>query len=77
MVDPTRLKDRLEQHGELHCIVSDHERELELRRGQVEFALGADNSLTGAFTVESHGERYSFHTDHVVSFYEPQAIWHD
>ena len=68
--DPDTILEDLEEHGELHAIVEEHDDELELRLGQT------DIMEDGRIVVTSYGEEHVFHYERVVSYYKPEEIWH-
>lgn len=65
------LRNAVEEYGEVHAVIEDEDRELEIRRGQVEW----ETPSSGYFAIESNGEMYTFSYDRVVYFYRPEEIW--
>ena len=66
------LQADVDQHGEVHATIEEHDAELEIRRGQVHW----DTPSERCFTLRSHGELHTFQYDRVVNWYTPQDIWH-
>ena len=64
------LKEDVEKIGELHAVIEEHDAELEIRQGQVEW-------YDDCFEVDVPGHPvHVFQYDRVVSWYEPDGLWH-
>lgn len=75
-----RLKEDVEEHGEVHAILVDdidEDRELEIRKGPVEWDVWLDEDDEDAFTIrDGHGNLRAFWYDDIVHWYKPREIWH-
>lgn len=65
------MKDDVEEAGEVHAVIEEHDKELEIRKGQVSWHL-AD----GYFCVATATDEVMLEADRVVSYYVPSEIWH-
>ena len=64
------MKTAVDDNGEVHAILEEHDKELEVRAGQL-VDVDADH-----FAVATRSEKYVVAKDRIVSFYVPQEIWH-
>lgn len=65
------MKSDVNDAGEVHAVIEEHDDELEIRKGQVEWHLG-----DGYFCVATATDEVMVHADRVVSYYVPSEIWH-
>ena len=65
------LKESVDEWGEVHARVSDHDAEVEIRRGQAEF-----RDADGVVRVKGPDHDVYFDYDSFVSFYRPIEVFH-
>lgn len=71
MVDFDALEDVLDREGEVHAVLEEHDRELEIRKGQFDRQPGK-----ATFAVHtSVGSQY-IDKERLIRYYVPQEIWH-
>lgn len=65
-----KLKNDVSDIGEVHAVIEEHDKDLEIRDGQVDWGKHQ-------FTIDvpGHGER-NFEYDRVIDWYEPDEMWH-
>lgn len=67
----TDLAETVDQWGEAHAVVDEHDQELELRRGPTEFDFE-----NGLIYVEGPTHEVTIPMDRIVSWYAPSELWH-
>lgn len=67
------FKDDVEQHGEIHVVMEERDRELEIRNNN---NVDWDEPCDGLFTIEFNSQIHRFQYDRVVDWYVPEEIWH-
>lgn len=64
------MKDDVDDVGEVHATIEEHDAELEIRKGQVNWQLS-----DGYFCVATQTEEVMVGEDRVVSYRIPHGIW--
>lgn len=65
------MKADVDEAGEVHAVIEEHDKELEIRKGQVNWHLD-----DGYFCVATATDEIMVGADRVVSYYVPSEIWH-
>lgn len=67
------LQKDINAHGECHAVITDHDREIELRRGNTTFKYGI-----GIITIDPQSEpRQHVSMDAIVRWYQPDSVFHE
>lgn len=61
----------VEAHGEVHATVSEHDKELEIRKGTATFC-----HEEGYVRVQEQYKSIVVYADEIVSWYTPMEAWH-
>ena len=63
------IQEKLDQHGELHIILAEHDGPKDLRRGMVN---AYNDPVDGWIHVQTQDTDEYINTEHIVSFDEPR-----
>lgn len=66
------MKDQVDEHGEVHAVVEEHDRELEVRQGMAVFDF--DRGLIRFFGDENK-ESPTVMFDSIIDWYKPKSVW--
>lgn len=67
-----QLKEDVATIGEVHAVIEEHEKDLEVREGQVTW----DHPTDGSFAVETRTDYVEMPYDRVIRWYVPDGVWH-